>query len=142
MKLMTFICTLLCGTYAFANSQGTDPLDKRTITVFVPNIVSNKGLVIYSLYGEDGFVSPPIQNTTSYVIDRKSKVVFRDVSPGEYAIVCYHDANTNGRMDFSPNGRALEDYGVSNNPMSYGRPEYETAKFIVSQNNVTLEIKF
>ena len=142
MKLMTFICTLLCGTYAFANSQRTEPLKKRTITVSVPNIGSNKGVVVYSLYGEDGFVSSPVKNRTSYVIDRKSQVVFRDVSPGEYAIVCYHDVNMNGRMDFSPNGRALEDYGVSNNPMSYGRPEYETAKFMVSENNVTLEIEF
>ena len=142
MKSMTFICALLFGTYAFANSQRTEPLVKRTITVLVPNIGSNNGVVVYSLYGEDGFVSPPVKNRTSYVIDRKSQVVFRDVSPGEYAIVCYHDANTNGRMDFSPNGRALEDYGVSNNPMSYGRPEYETAKFMVSQKNVTLEIKF
>ena len=142
MKLMTFICTLLCGAYTFANSQRTEPLKKRTITVSVPNIGSNKGVVVYSLYGEDGFVSPPVKNRTSYVVDRKSQVVFRDISPGEYAIVCYHDVNTNGRMDFSPNGRALEDYGVSNNPMSYGRPEYETAKFMVSENNVTLEIEF
>ena len=45
-------------------------------------------------------------------------------------------------MDFQDNGMPLEDYGVSNNPMSYGPPQFDAAKFVVADKNVTLVIRF
>jgi uncharacterized protein (DUF2141 family) len=35
-----------------------------------------------------------------------------------------------------------EDYGASNNVMNFGPPQYEDSKFIVSDKNVSLNIKF
>ena len=45
-------------------------------------------------------------------------------------------------MDFQPNGMPLENYGMSNNPMNFGPPEFDQAKFEVSDKDVTLEIRF
>ena len=45
-------------------------------------------------------------------------------------------------MDFKANGMPLEDYGASNNNMTFGPPNFEDAKFIVTDKNVSLEIKF
>ena len=78
----------------------------------------------------------------SKIKGKKSTVVFTDVAPGNYAIICFHDANSNKKMDFQDNGMPLEDYGISNNPVSYGPPQYDTAKFVVADKDVTLEIKF
>ena len=69
-------------------------------------------------------------------------MVFEGVEPGEYAIICFHDKNDNDKMDFQENGMPMEDYGASNNVMSFGPPKYDDAKFTVSDKEVTLEIKF
>ena len=45
-------------------------------------------------------------------------------------------------MDFAANGMPLEDYGASNNNMSFGPPNFDLAKFTVSDKDVSLEIKF
>lgn len=45
-------------------------------------------------------------------------------------------------MDFQSNGMPLEDYGSSNNVMSYGPPNFEAAKFRVTDKNIVLNIRF
>lgn len=47
----------------------------------------------------------------------------------------------NGKMDFSLNGRPLEDYGTSNNVMTLGPPSFEDSKFEVMDKDLTFEIK-
>lgn len=139
---MAIISAMLCMSMGFAYVPHTAVLKKsKTITVSAPNVESNKGLVIYSVYGGDGFESLSAQTKTDQVVGVNSQIIFRNVSPGEYAIVCCHDLNTNGRIDFHFNGLVLEDCVVSNNPISHGCSKYDGAISIVSENNVTLEIK-
>ncbi|WP_435262867.1 DUF2141 domain-containing protein [Tenacibaculum sp. nBUS_03] len=114
----------------------------KTITASVVNVTSNEGRVSYALYTKDSFMKKPIKAKSSKVIQGKSTVVFKDVPVGEYAIVCYHDKNNNGKMDFQPNGMPIENYGASNNVMNFGPPQYEDAKFSIIDNNVSLEIRF
>ncbi|MDA9087377.1 DUF2141 domain-containing protein, partial [Polaribacter sp.] len=71
----------------------------------------------------------------------KTTITFKEVAGGEYAIVCYHDKNSNDKMDFQPNGMPLEAYGASNNVMNFGPPKFDDAKFTVVDKNVSLEIK-
>ena len=84
----------------------------------------------------------PIQGKESKIKDGKTTVTFENVTPGEYAIICYHDKNNNDKMDFSSNGMPLEDYGASNNNMSFGPPNYEDAKFTFKDKDISLEIRF
>lgn len=142
MKLFAAVFALVVVLQSSFNTTGNTSKDKRTITVTVPNVTSNKGTVNYALYTEDGFMVKPKQTQSSKVINKKSTIVFTDVTPGEYAVICFHDANENKQMDFDESRMPLEDYGVSNNPMSYGPPQYAAAKFVVSDKDVTLEIKF
>ena len=114
----------------------------RTITVVVPNITSDLGKVSYALYNKETFMKTPIQTKSSKIVEGKSTVTFTDINPGEYAIVCFHDKNDNNTMDFQPNGMPIEDFGASNNVMNFGPPQFEDAKFDVTDKNVTLEIKF
>ena len=142
---MKLFATIIAFVFTLQTSTGTIEAvksDKRTITVTVPNLTSNKGKVSYALYNKENFRLKPLQAKSTLVKDKKSTVVFTDVVPGEYAIVCYHDANENGKMDFQPSGMPMEDYGISNNPRSFGPPNYETAKFVISDKDVTLEIRF
>lgn len=142
MKVFTAIFAFVVVFQTSMHTSKSKVIEKRTITVTVPNVTSDTGTVNYALYTKDGFMATPVQSQSSRIKGKKSTVVFTDVIPGEYAVICFHDANSNEKMDFEANGMPLEDYGISNNPVTYGPPEYDTAKFVVTDKNVTLEIRF
>ena len=114
----------------------------KTITATVLNISSDKGIVKFALYNETNFRLKPLQSEIGNIENGKTTITFKAVAGGEYAIVCYHDKNSNDKMDFQPNGMPLEAYGASNNVMNFGPPRFDDAKFTVVDKNVSLEIKF
>ena len=138
---MKFLSLVLIGILFFLAENIT--AQNNTITVIVENVTSDKGEVSYALFTKENFRKEPVKSASTIIKDGKSVVVFKDVSAGEYAIICFHDKNNNDKMDFQPNGMPLEDYGVSNNAMNrFGPPQYEQAKFMVADKNVSLKIKF
>jgi uncharacterized protein (DUF2141 family) len=142
MKVFATIFALVVVFQSTVNSTKNTSTEKKSITVLTPNVSSDNGTVNYALYNKADFMKKPIQAQSSKVKDGKSTVVFTNLEPGEYAIICFHDENSNGKMDFQPNGMPLENYGMSNNPMNFGPPEFDQAKFEVSDKDVTLEIRF
>lgn len=115
----------------------------KTITATVVNATSDKGKIKFALYTKENFRRKPLQAKESVIIKGKSTVVFEKVPDGEYAVICFHDANSNNKMDFELNGMPLEDYGASNNNLSrFGPPVFDEAKFLVKDKNVSFDIKF
>ena len=114
----------------------------KTITATVLNISSDKGIVKFALYNKTNFRLKPLQSEIGNIENGETTITFKEVAGGEYAIVCYHDKNSNDKMDFQPNGIPLEVYGASNNVMNFGPPRFDDAKFTVVDKNVSLEIKF
>jgi uncharacterized protein (DUF2141 family) len=114
----------------------------KTSTATVLNISSDKGIVKFALYNKTNFRLKPLQSEIGNIENGKTTITFKEVAGGEYAIVCYHDKNSNDKMDFQPNGMPLEAYGASNNVMNFGPPRFDDAKFTVVDKNVSLEIKF
>jgi len=114
----------------------------KTITATVLNISSDKGIVKFALYNKTNFRLKPLQSEIGNIENGETTITFKEVAGGEYAIVCYHDKNSNDKMDFQPNGMPLEAYGASNNVMNFGPPKFDDAKFTVVDKNVSLEIKF
>jgi uncharacterized protein (DUF2141 family) len=114
----------------------------KTITATVLNISSDKGIVKFALYNKTNFRLKPLQSEIGNIENGKTTITFKEVAGGEYAIVCYHDKNSNDKMDFQPNGMPLEAYGASNNVMNFGPPRFDDAKFTVVDKNVSLDIKF
>ena len=45
-------------------------------------------------------------------------------------------------MDFDASGMPTESYGMSNNPMSYGPPQFHEAKFELLDKDLNLTIRF
>jgi uncharacterized protein (DUF2141 family) len=116
--------------------------NKKTITATVVNVTSDSGKVSFALYNKDTFMKTPLQAKNGKIENGKSTVVFEDIEPGDYAVICFHDKNDNDKMDFQESGMPMEDYGASNNVMTFGPPTYSNAKFTVADKDVTLEIKF
>ena len=138
---MKLVVAILISTVLFISST-INAQEKISITASVDNVSSSKGIVGFSLYNKKTFMTIPLQSKHSKIIDGKSKVVFENVEAGEYAIICLHDKNENGKMDFSPQGRPEEDYGASNNTLGYGFPQYDDAKFAVTDKNLKINIRF
>lgn len=138
---MKLIVSIFATALLFATSI-VKAQEKLEITAKVINVTSEKGKVGFALYNKNDFMKKPIATLEATIKDGVSVVTFKDIEPGNYAVVCYHDKNSNDKMDFASNGMPLEDYGASNNVMTFGPPTFDNAKFSVTDKNVSLDIKF
>ncbi|GAK97451.1 hypothetical protein JCM19294_1497 [Nonlabens tegetincola] len=105
-----------------------------TLTVTVNNASTDDGKMVYALNTAETWNKKPYQSTSIEIKDGKAIATFENIPQGEYAVTVLHDKNNNQRMDFADNGMPTEAYGLSNNPMSYGPPQWSEAKFEISEN--------
>jgi len=135
VKLIVFLLTI-----TVSNAQETAG---QTITVTVDNISNTNGKVMISLHTSETFMKGPgVQHAESKIENGTVYVTFKNVAPGAYAIMALHDENENKRMDFEDTGMPKEAYGSSNNPMSFGPPQFVDSKFEVVQEDVDVKITF
>ena len=138
MKNTFLILLLFIAVAVKAQSQ-----EGTTVTVSIDNVPGDEGKVIVSLFSKDTFMkAPPLQTANSKIENGNISLTFNGVTPGEYAIISYHDKNDNDKIDMSATGMPTEAYGISNNPMSFGPPQWEEARFEVAEEPVTLKIRY
>lgn len=137
---MKILVTILTTAMMFVGSLLTS--GKQEITVIVVNATTDNGKVSFALYDQVTFMKTPLKGASAKIIKGKSIVTFKNIAQGEYSVICFHDKNNNGKMDFNENGIPLEDYGASNNNMDFGPPSFLDSKFTVIEKDVPLEIKF
>jgi uncharacterized protein (DUF2141 family) len=142
MQHLIIAIALLFSSIIVAQESSKSNKNELGITATVVNVLNNNGEVSFGLFTKENFRKKPIMSVSSKIIDGISTVEFKNVEVGEYAIICYHDANENGRMDFNENGMPIENYGTSNNPLNFGPPQFESSKFEVTDKDLNLEIKF
>ncbi|EPR74360.1 hypothetical protein ADIWIN_0702 [Winogradskyella psychrotolerans RS-3] len=136
-KLILTFALALTSIIGFSQEGGS------TITITIDNVISDEGKVLTSLHTSETFMKGKgIQDVETEIKDGKVTITFKNVLPGEYAIMTMHDANNNKRMDFRDNGMPLESYGISNNVMSFGPPNYDNAKFKVENKDLEMNIRF
>jgi len=142
MQHLILALALLISSMIFAQTTTNKLEEGISVTASVVNALSDKGTVKYAFYNEENFMKQPMYSKSASVENGKSTVVFENVPQGVYAIICFHDENDNNRMDFEENGMPKESYGLSNNMMNFGPPEFDSSKFEVTEEDLTLEIKF
>jgi len=69
-------------------------------------------------------------------------ITFENVTPGTFAIMVMHDANDNQRMDMEANGMPKESYGTSGEMNLFGPPNFDSAKFEVTDEDQEIRIRF
>ncbi|RUM89205.1 MAG: hypothetical protein DSZ23_03550 [Thermodesulfatator sp.] len=84
----------------------------------------------------------PVRSVATEIKSSNATIEFHGLPPGEYAVMMYHDANSNNRFD-KLLGLPREQYGFSNNARpGFGPPDFEEVKFRVCAGKVTfLKIK-
>ena len=141
MKTILLAITLTLTTFLLTAQSKTEIATEGTsITVTVP-IKSTTGKVIFGLHNESTFMKEALVGLSSDIKDGLAKVTFTNVTPGTYGIVVLHDKNDNKRMDFEPSGMPKEAFGVSNNVMVMGPPQWNDAKFEVADTPIEMEIR-
>ncbi|KJD33582.1 hypothetical protein PK35_07010 [Tamlana nanhaiensis] len=141
MKTLTTIIVLTLLVF-FGNAQESEEKG-QTITVTIENITNSNGHVIISLHNEATFMkTAPLKIEKSVIKDGKITAILKNVTPGTYAIIGLHDENDNNRMDFETTGMPKESYGVSNNPVLFGPPQFAQAKFNVTDQNIEMKLIF
>jgi uncharacterized protein (DUF2141 family) len=140
-KFILSAAFLLSGLFMVAQTNDTKNISGTTITVNVP-VPGYGGSLIAGLFNEDTFMKgAPLQGQSSQIMEGYATVTFTNVLPGTYAITLFHDKNDNKIMDFEPNGMPKEMFGVSNNVMNYGPPQWNDAKFEVGTEPMQMEIR-
>ena len=138
--MMKILATILTTAVVFVGSLLTS--GNQEITVTVVNATTDNGKVSFALYDQVTFMKTPLKGASAKIIKGKSTVTFKNITQGEYSVICFHDKNNNGKIDFNENGMPLEDYGASNNNMDFGPPSFLDSNFTVIEEDVSLEIKF
>lgn len=139
MKTFGLILSFLIISYTTV-AQDKTGVD---ITVTIENFLSNKGKALTGLHSVKTFMKGQgIQNVQSTIKEGVVTLVFKNVAPGEYAIMAMHDENDNKQMDFEANGMPKESYGVSGNANSFGPPTFNDSKFTVKNENLKIKIRF
>lgn len=139
MKTLTITCAFILSTFLSFGQETKN----HSITITIENVKSDTGKVVLGLHTENTFMkTEAIKTTESKIEDGKIIVTFKDVASGTYGIMALHDENENGRMDFDTSGMPAESYGMSNNPLSYGPPQYSDAKFELKSEDLSFNIRF
>ena len=67
--------------------------------------------------------------------------VFRDLPPGRYALVAYHDENGDGRLNLRFGMFPKEGYGLSNAPRLVGPPKFKDAAFDLAEPGARVVVR-
>ena len=101
------------------------------LTVHISGTRTPEGNVVLALYDSAAsFLKPGAQlhARVVQVTPGALSVVFRDLPAGRYALVAFHDANGNGKLDRNLVGLPTEAFGFSNGAMGVGAsPSFDKA---------------
>jgi len=66
---------------------------------------------------------------------------FDSLPPGRYAVMVYHDANSDRKLNLRFGMFPVEGYGLSNNPTVIGPPKFESSAFDLRDGENRIEIR-
>jgi uncharacterized protein (DUF2141 family) len=77
-------------------------------------------------------------------VEGKTQIIFKDLPPGRYAIMAYHDENADERLKLRFGMFPLEGYGLSNNPKVMGPPKFADSAFehAGTTTNITIPLTY
>ena len=127
----------LCSSSMFVYSQ--------KLTVNVHGVKELKGHLVIELMNkstyEDDVENSPKYIATILVTKHKQEHTFIDLSEGDYAVLVYHDLNSNNDLDFSVFSGPEEPVGASNNAVSsFGLPDWEDVKVSILKSHKLIDI--
>jgi uncharacterized protein (DUF2141 family) len=112
-----------------------------TITVEVHDIANAKGKVLVALCDEANFLRRCAHSASANAARGGVAVKFTNIAPGRYAVMAYHDENSDKRLNRSLIGIPMEGSGFSRQAKGRaGPPKFADAAVNVAQADATLAV--
>jgi uncharacterized protein (DUF2141 family) len=70
-----------------------------------------------------------------------AKIIFPDIPPGTWAVLAFHDSNSNKDLDMNFLGIPTEQFGFSGNPGFMHRPKFAESAFTVDAQDLSLDVQ-
>ncbi len=129
-KLLAILVTLgITTTAAFAQNA---PTSSDVLRVQLDGFRNDKGKAHCSIFNDKDPAAFPEHDDkwfkdawTPTINNAHAEVDLTGLPPGKYAVVCYHDENSNGKFDEGPFRMPKEGYCFSNNV----KPRFSAPKF-------------
>lgn len=146
---VAFCAAALAAAPFAASAQNPDchgtPSPSRVI-VSTEGVRNARGLIVASVFGTDR--GRFLTKTGAIFVWRdparpgETVQCFYLPAPGDYALVVFHDANANGKLDLGLFGIPIEGFGFSNNfrPLIHA-PSFDEVKFTASAGDTRLRIR-
>ncbi|MFC5302168.1 DUF2141 domain-containing protein [Azospira restricta] len=109
--------------------------DDATLTVTLQNVRDARGALRAGLYRDPATFRKEDQAVSVAQVPAAAgavSLVFRDLPPGRYAVMAYHDENGDGTLNRRFGMFPSEGYGLSNNPQVAGPPAFADSAFEVA----------
>ncbi|MDB5192821.1 MAG: hypothetical protein JWQ96_2384 [Segetibacter sp.] len=135
-----FLVTVVMISFCVLNAQSKVVAD-------ITNIRNNKGVCRACIFNNaasfNGETGKPYACVIVPVKNKTASAAFTNVAPGAYALMVFHDANNNNKMDKNFLGIPSEGYGASQNKLPFAAaPNFNDNKFTVANASiVSLRIK-
>ena len=112
------------------------------IVARISNVRNDHGVCQVCLFNNaasfSGDGGTPVQCVQAPIKNGISEALFENVATGEYAVMVFHDANTNKKMDLNFMGIPKEGYGASRNKLPFASaPSFDENKFTVPDKTTT-----
>ena len=138
------LCALVFVFTAVLGAQ-EKPSQKNLIHVEISGLHSDKGQVLCALHSSaDAFpkdAEKAVALGDSKITKGQAVCEFSGITPGTYAVSCFHDENSNGKLDTNFFGKPTEGVGASNNAKGhFGPPKFDDAKFQYGGGRLDLKI--
>lgn len=144
---MSLACCVTLATMLMATAFAQGPA--QSIKVNVAGLSNSDGVVRCALFARaDGFPrdsAKALKVITSRIADDEAECAFDGISAGAYAVVVYHDENSNGKIDRDFLGIAAEGIGISNDAVGhFGPPRFADASFTYSGGTklITIHVNY
>lgn len=138
ISLMLLACMLAAGNAV---------ADGGKLVVELQNVRDSVGNIRASLYSEpDSFRK---EEKALKVVSLPAKpgtltLSFDGLAPGRYAVMVYHDANDDRKLNLRLGMFPIEGYGLSNNPKVMGPPKFVDSTFDVNapENHIAIRLSY
>lgn len=138
--LISFSILMSISISAFAQSAGA-------LHVHLDGFRSNNGQAFCTIYN-DAAAFPSHddkavkQGKAPTIKNASATIDFDGLAPGKYAMVCYHDENSNGKFDENVLGMPKEGYCFSNNiKPRFSAPTFDQCAFDYKGGDQSISIK-
>lgn len=121
--------------------------DGSTLNVTLQNVRDASGTVRAGLYREPATFrkeDKAVEIAQASAAPGAITLTFRNLPPGRYAIMAYHDENGDGQLNRRFGMFPTEGYGLSNNPQVAGPPAFEDSAFEVAapETAITIDLRY